>query len=131
MSHRALWGFWLFFDQQRKQKRNEDPGHRRFPFLCKIWYAPKPDFNHTGRAETISELILTRASPIIFDFLIGINSSKTDSSHLSLRRAKPENYWKRLLIQGRAYSAIKSANFGQKLKGRLLKGSFDKACALT
>ena len=43
------------------------------------------------------------------------------------RGAKPENDWKRKLPPDMAYPAI----IGEKLKGRSLKGSFDKACMLT
>ena len=52
---------------------------------------------HTVRAENITELILERASPVIFEtFFTGINKFQTHSSNLSWSsKNKPENYWKR------------------------------------
>ena len=41
----------------------------------------------TVRAKIITELILERAGPVIFeDFSAGINSFQTDSSHLSSKK---------------------------------------------
>ena len=48
----------------------------------------------TVRAEIITELILKRADPIIFnDLFTGINRFQTDSSNLSCKRSKA---WKLL-----------------------------------
>ena len=53
------------------------------------------------------------------DFFTGINSFQTESSNLPLRRAKPEYYWLRSLIQDRAYPAKKFCNFQKFIPGNI------------
>ena len=49
----------------------------------------KKSIDHTVRAAIITELILERAGPIIFEtFLMRINSFQTDSNDFSCKKSK-------------------------------------------
>ena len=60
----------------------------------------------TVHAETITELSLTRAGPVIFMIsLPDLRAFRPIPVICPARRAKPENYWKRILIPDRASPA--------------------------
>ena len=69
----------------------------------------KPERGHiTVRAEIITELIPEGVRPVIFlTFLLEFKAFRLIPVICPVRRAKPENYWKRYLIPNKANPAIK------------------------
>ena len=85
-----------------------------FAFVLQQRESPKSqDFNVfalvTVRAETITELILERAGPVIFKtLLLELIAFGLNPVICPARRAMPENYWKQESIPDRAYPVMKS-----------------------
>ena len=89
--------------------------HTENALCCRVFLRTKKKrsvFDTTVRAEIITELILERASPVIFEtFLLEFITFRLIPVICPARGADPENHWKRQLIPDRAYPAIKSVKF--------------------
>ena len=78
----------------------------------------------TVRSEIITESILERAGPVIFKtFLLEFIAFRLITVIYPTRRAKPEDYWKRLLIPDRAFPTIKSVIFQKLNSWKYFSGS--------
>ena len=115
------------FSTEESQKQLGQEGVALIDFLAFFAHfgrlrAPRDSFLIPVRAEIIAEVILERACPIIFKtFLLEVIAVRLIPVICPVRRAKPENRWKRWLAPDRAHPARISNFFRNLIPGNMFR----------